>query len=220
MDRSRPVTTGRVASTTRVSASNTSCPAPKRALNCSESRVHLRWMSSDNSITGPIAVDATWISHARFRSHRIANARGTVSAHASKPWLRRITAGLSPIARISRGPSSAWTVMPSKSWYASLPCKLRRIEIRHRQPALRAGDRHARGRVRMHHAVRAGNARRGSPRGSVKPAGFTGHSDLPMTLPCEVDLHQVRRRHLRVEQAERIDEEVLVGPGRRSVMWL
>src|SRR4029453_17782183 len=45
---------GSIPSTTRVSASNTSCPAPKRALNCSESRVHFAWMSSAISITGPI----------------------------------------------------------------------------------------------------------------------------------------------------------------------
>ena len=54
--------------------------------------------------------------------HRVANARGTSSAHASRPWLRRITAGRSPMLRTSRGPSSACTVMPSKSWYATLPC--------------------------------------------------------------------------------------------------
>ena len=43
----------------RVSASNTSWPAPNFGLNCSESRVHFFCTSSGISITGPIAVEAT-----------------------------------------------------------------------------------------------------------------------------------------------------------------
>src|SRR5262249_23699220 len=74
----------------RMSASNTSCPAPKRGSNCSESAVHFFWMSSGISITGPIAVEAGWISQARLRSQRMAKVRASESPQARRPWLRRI----------------------------------------------------------------------------------------------------------------------------------
>jgi len=107
---------GSMASTWRVNASKTSCPAPKRVANCSESRVQRSAIGTGISRTAPIDVDASWISQARLRSHSTANAEGRVELHAKRPWLRRMTAWRSPMLRTSLGPSSACTVMPSKSW--------------------------------------------------------------------------------------------------------
>ena len=188
-------------STIRVKASNTSWPAPKRAANCSESRVHLRWMSSDNSITGPIDVDASWISHARLSSHRIAKGARDRIAPRQQPVIaqnhRRLVADGTirprPFVRVHR---DALEVV-----IRELAVQLRRIEIAHRQAFVAAGHRHARSRVRVHHAVGVRHAvvnrRMDGEAGRVhRPDG-----DSPRMRPCEVDLHEVRRASLRCSAA-------------------
>ena len=93
-----------------------------------------------------------------------------------------------------------------------LAVQLRAVEVAHRQPGLRAGHRHAGRGVRVHHAVRAGNAvvdrRVHGEAGRVhRPVG------MPDDVPPQVDAHQVRRGHLGVVQAEGVDQEVLVRTG-------
>ena len=87
--------------------------APVRGIT---SRVHFFAVASDTAIAGPMQNVANWISQARCNVHNTANVCGKVWPQASRPWLRRITACLLPMLASSRGASSEWMVMPSKSW--------------------------------------------------------------------------------------------------------
>ena len=73
----------------------------------------------------PSACDATCTSQARCSTHSRLKAWASVLPITTGPWLRSSSTGLqscgAPALARMRAPSSACTVMPSKSWYATLP---------------------------------------------------------------------------------------------------
>ena len=197
-------------STMRCSASNASWPAPYLGSKFSESRTQLsQHRLRDRARLAHAQRGQLHLAGAVDQPHQ-AQALRQRAAHRHRPVVaqqqHRLVAGAREDARALVGVHGDALELVVRH----LAEQLRGVEVGVGQAFVEAAHGHGRRGVHVHHAVRVGHLLV-----DLAVEGEAGRVDRPVAVADDValhvHLHQVRRAHLAVVQAEGVDQEVRLG---------
>ena len=165
------------------------------------------------------AIASTCVSQANCRLNRLLNASGMLGPTASSPWLRRIITGI--VAEVANQPRALVDVdrEPLVVVVAHAAVEQLRVLAEREEPVLHGGDRDAGLGMGVDDAVDVLAA--AVDRAVDDEARLVhGRVGLVDQVAVEIDLDQVRRRHLVEQEPEAVEQEMPGSPGTRAEMWV